>query len=180
MNWAQITDFPDYYVRKDGDIKSIDRYITLSNGRERLLRGVLLKNKIDRDGYCVVRLYKNKKMYNVFVHQIVGKLFVPNPHDYKQINHKDGNKLNNNDWNLEWIDNAGNVLHAYNNQLRNQGKSKEMYIHFKNREQKFYCLIPKNGRRNHIGYFNTEEEAIVAKQKFLEGDDPSLVNEKMN
>ena len=47
------------------------------------------------------------------IHRLIALAFIPNPENLPQINHIDGNKLNNAIENLEWIDNSGNQLHAY-------------------------------------------------------------------
>lgn len=37
------------------------------------------------------------------IHEMVAKAFIPNPNNYKYVRHKDGNTLNNNADNLEWV-----------------------------------------------------------------------------
>jgi hypothetical protein len=65
-------------------------------------------------GYGVVSIqgHPNK------LHRVVAKCFIPNPNNKPQINHLDGNKLNNNIQNLEWVTNSENQKHAYSIGLR--------------------------------------------------------------
>lgn len=78
-------------------------------------------------GYCVVNINRKKQ----YVHRIVAKYFVPNPNGYKEVNHKDGIKSNNNYQNLEWCDRSMNNLHARRTGLNNgydmHGKSNPRY-----------------------------------------------------
>ena len=46
------------------------------------------------------------------VHRIIAKAFIPNPNNFPQINHKNGNGLDNRVENLEWCTNRQNALHA--------------------------------------------------------------------
>ena len=48
---------------------------------------------------------------------MVAKAFIPNPDNLPQVNHKDGNKLNNSIKNLEWSTNSDNTQHGYDNGL---------------------------------------------------------------
>lgn len=73
---------------------------------------------IDTVGYyqCVLKDNNNKKCYKR-VHRLVALSFIPNPDNLPQVNHKDGNKLNNNIKNLEWCTNSENTQHGYDNNL---------------------------------------------------------------
>lgn len=55
-------------------------------------------------GYLSVKLYKNGKMKNEYVHRLVALTFIPNPNGLPQVNHKDEDKQNNHVDNLEWCD----------------------------------------------------------------------------
>lgn len=68
-------------------------------------------------GYLKVGLTINKKRKIEKVHRLVAKHFIPNPKEYPEVNHKDGNKLNNHYSNLEWCNRKQNMKHASDNNL---------------------------------------------------------------
>lgn len=79
---------------------------------------------IDNVGYYQSVFKENGKKHYVRLHRLIALAFIPIPEKYKdipinklQINHKDGNKLNNNIDNLEWCTNSENTQHRYNNKL---------------------------------------------------------------
>ena len=78
-----------------------------------------------KEPYFMVSLSKGGKVKKVLVHRLVAEAFIPNPDNLPQVNHKDGNVQNNAVWNLEWVTNAENTIHAYENQLR---KRRVIYV----------------------------------------------------
>lgn len=70
-----------------------------------------------KTGYVQVRLQRNGKPCSAYLHRIVATAFVPNPENKPEVNHKDGNKLNNHASNLEWCTHRENVQHAYQSHL---------------------------------------------------------------
>ena len=91
-------------------------------GRVRsLLRGepYVLKTFPDNKGYHRIRVTIERKKVSFKLHRQVALLFIPNPDNLPQVNHKDGNKNNNAVSNLEWCTNKQNAHHAIENGLWN-------------------------------------------------------------
>lgn len=66
----------------------------------------------NRGGYLQVRIGHSGAQKTVCVHSLVANAFVSNPNGLREVNHKDGNKLNNCDCNLEWVTRSTNIIHA--------------------------------------------------------------------
>ena len=62
-----------------------------------------LFGSIYNTGYKIVRLTINGKTKGYSVHRLVAQTFLNNPENLPIVNHKDGNKINNNVENLEWV-----------------------------------------------------------------------------
>ena len=95
----------EYLIDEDGNIFDI---------KENKYR----KPTITEKGYLKMSFYINGKYKRFFIHRLVMMVFNPVENmDKFQINHIDGNKLNNNVKNLEWCTLLENMQHAWNNKL---------------------------------------------------------------
>lgn len=97
--WKQIKDYPHLLISSKG------RVWTLTYNRE-------LKPHLTNRGYKRVNLSKDKAVKRVHVHRLVAEAFVPNPNGYDTVDHIDGNKLNNNADNLQWLSRGDNIRKA--------------------------------------------------------------------
>jgi hypothetical protein len=62
----------------------------------------VLKPKSTNSGYLAVVLRKNNKSKMFLVHRLIAETFIDNTYNKSYVNHKDGNRLNNCVYNLEW------------------------------------------------------------------------------
>lgn len=88
-----------------------------------------MKLSINGNTYIPIRLCKNGIQYPTRVHRVIAHTFIPNPHNYPQVNHKNGIKTDNRVENLEWISRSDNVKHAYRElgRIRITGKDHPKY-----------------------------------------------------
>lgn len=135
-----------YFIREDG------AFISLKRGEKKILKGGITFDKTrKKEMYKNVCVYLNNKQISLNIHVLVAKAFVPNPDNKPEVNHKDGNKLNNHKDNLEWSTRAENAQHMYDNGL---------FIHFMKQEPHRTKEVDKylstgvsevpNAIRNHI------------------------------
>lgn len=89
-----------------------DGYMVSNKGRVRSKNKILSENDNGR-GYLTVQMSIKNHPFRRYIHRLVANAFVDNPHNYPQINHKDGNKRNNNVDNLEWVTPEMNSRHAW-------------------------------------------------------------------
>src|SRR4051812_2492900 len=93
-----IRGFPNYKISKLGVVTNI--------------KGNILKTKNNPGGYVVIILYNKRGRFTRYIHRLVGLHFVDNSLNLPEINHEDGNKLNNNWGNLKWCTHQYNIEHS--------------------------------------------------------------------
>lgn len=120
--WKWVRGWRGYYkVSNHGQVKSCDRYVKTRGNGKRLVKGKILKGSLSDNGYLIVGLYRNRKMKNKLVHRLVARAFIPNPENKPEVNHEDGNKLNNCVGNLSWMTEKENQQHSLKIGLRAKG-----------------------------------------------------------
>ena len=109
----------------EGEIwkKLEDGYYASSKGRVKNEKNILLKLTTDKRGYVYLTL--KGKMFSV--HRVIAKLFIGIENNTQVVNHKDGNKSNNNVENLEVVSQSDNVKHAYDTGLSNNTTKRSVY-----------------------------------------------------
>lgn len=115
--------FTNYTIHKDG---------TVVND----LTGHVLKGSINNCGYNRIQIGSDRKRY--FQHRLVAMTYLPNPENKTQVNHIDGNKLNNHVDNLEWCTASENQQHKHVSLNSNTSKG---FIH-EDAGVKYTLLMP--------------------------------------
>lgn len=113
--WKPIVGFEKLYeISNHGRVKSL---VEMWRDKKPYGRELIMSaNKVGK-GYLGLQIKKNQEYKRFTIHRLVALHFIPNPNGYKQINHKDGNKVNNHYSNLEWCSAEQNINHAFDTGL---------------------------------------------------------------
>lgn len=144
INNTELIKYPDtlfnqeYRIDKNGDIWSPYRGWHLVS-----------KQKIQK-GYLRVGLMTSNGRKFFMVHRLVMETFSPRPDSLQlQVNHKDGNKENNNLENLEWCTGLENIAHAYKNNLVRKAKGEQTGCNILTEKQVLeICELIKKGQES--------------------------------
>lgn len=113
--WKEIIGFEKYYK-----ISNTGKILSLRTNK-------IVKQSKNLKGYLIFLLkgdFRTKQC--IRIHRQVAIHFIQNTDNLPQVNHKDMDKENNNDWNLEWCTNKENALHSWENG-RTALKAHEVY-----------------------------------------------------
>lgn len=97
--WKKLEENKNYEISNFGNFKN-------KNGK-------LLKCNKNSRGYLYCNISTNGRVTKIKIHKLVAKYFVENPLKKETVNHIDGNKLNNNYLNLEWLTRKENINHGW-------------------------------------------------------------------
>lgn len=124
-----------------------------------LLSGKILSNRLKKNGYLQVALFKDKKRKDIGVHVLVAMCF----HEHTPcgmkvvVNHKDFNKQNNHKDNLEVVTQRVN-----SNRKHLKSTSKYTGVAWNKRDNKWAATIVIDSKKINLGYFDDEKDASIA------------------
>ena len=99
--WKALPGVTGVEVSTFGRVRTLDRMVSSENGT-RFLKGRVLKQRNDKDGYLLVHIKIDGKQTTKLAHRLVAQTFIKNADNLPQVNHLDCNRTNNNVENLEW------------------------------------------------------------------------------
>lgn len=132
---TEVKGYPNYLIYENGKVwsKNYNRYLKCS----------------ERQGYMRISLNKNNITKRFSLHRILAEHYIPNPNNYKEIDHIDRNRSNNNLNNLRWADRKiqmNNTILISNTGEKNiylttMKKGKYSYTYYKIQTHKFTKLL---------------------------------------
>ena len=122
--WRDVVGYEgSYQVSNCGRVRSLDRIDNAGKKR----KGRMKRTPVNGRGYAMVSLSNQESKKTKRLHRLVAEAFLPNPRNHPQINHIDGNPLNNAVENLEWCDAKYNQQHAVRTGLHKPSKGSSHY-----------------------------------------------------
>jgi hypothetical protein len=127
------------------------KYLVSNLGRFKNSTGIIMDNyKVNENGY--IRVYIYNKTYAL--HRLIALSFIENHENKEQVNHIDGNKLNNSVENLEWVTNKENQIHKFNCGLGNNLKKQIVQYDLEMNKLNEFESITKAANELNIGKTN--------------------------
>ena len=138
--WKSIHEYENIYeVSNLGRVRTAEGKTTESMRHgTRHWKQRVLKQKIDKNGYKRVTLWKNKKSKDFLVHRLVALNFLPKLKGKEFVNHIDGTPSNNRVENLEWCTSRENLIHAFVNKLNQSPDPIILFDRINNKTLYFY------------------------------------------
>jgi len=117
--WKTIKGYEGYYeISNLGRIKALERIVDNHSMFLKKIKEKILTNSISKTGYYTTSLSIKAVKKTFKIHRLIAINFIENHNNYPCINHIDGNKLNNDIYNLEWCTIKQNNYHAEINGLK--------------------------------------------------------------
>lgn len=165
--WKDIPGYEGFYKASNlGNIKSLDRMIRGKSNSFRLLLGKKLKGSIRKEGYLTVALYKDKIRTPFDIHKLIAITFLNHtPCGYELVvDHKNENKLDNRESNLQIITQRKNITKGIK---KNNTSSKYTGVCWNNKNKNWFSTISHKGKQLYLGSFQNEKDASYAYQEAI-------------
>ena len=156
--WTTIQEASNYEVSTYGNIRN-------------KITQKILKGRLTKSGYLQVSLKidETNKFSNRYIHRLVAIYWIDNPKNKREVNHKDGNKENNNINNLEWVTSSENQKHRHSIGI-NKTSNRRVGKFTKDGELVAqYNSIQEAANTENNGIRISIDNVVHGKRKFLKG-----------
>lgn len=156
--WKDIIGYEGHYK-----ISSLAIIVSTKNNKT-----IIRKQPIDNRGYHTVGLCLNGVQKKYTTHRILAKVFIPNPENHPDVNHKNGIRTDNRLENLEWVSRRENVTHG--NLRAGKGKNTVGTLFYPQRAingKGWKSTIFFNKKSVHLGFYKTQQEAHGAYLNYI-------------
>ena len=141
--WKQINGHANFYISNCGRVKNI-------------VTEMIMKQSINSRGYKTITLRSNIKNKTYKIHRLVAGAFIDNANNYKCVDHKNNNRLDNLVSNLRHCTNQQNCMNV---SKRKNTSSMYKGVTFNKANKKWVSQIRCNNKQFHLGYFVSGDEA---------------------
>jgi hypothetical protein len=166
--WGPIIGYEGIYeISNFGRAKSLERIVKLRDSNRTVRERILNPNKNHRTNYYHIKLFSNCEGKTFQIHTLVWDHFGDRKRDglKLQVDHIDGNKLNNRIDNLQILTSRENLSKGH----VQRGRKLPTGVDYHKKSQKYRAQIRLNGEGIHLGIFNTKESAHQAYIKAIGG-----------
>lgn len=147
--WLPVKGYEGLYEVSDtGLVRSLDRVLPRSDGRKCTYYGrILYQAPTTTCRYLVVNLCKDGTRVHHLVHNLVARTFLNNYDKSLEVNHIDGNVLNNNIANLELISHQDNIQHSIDTGLKRDYGENHVHAKLTNEQARQVRLRVSRGEK---------------------------------
>lgn len=162
-----VSGVEEYGLNPDDGVVYENNYVAFENGMIFNLRGERMIGGVNKNGYRQ-GIFNGRNRNH---HKVIADCFIPNPDDLRDINHKNGDKLDINVENLERTTHSGNVKHAYETGLMQKQCGEDHHAHKLTAKDVEYIRSVYSKRDSHYG-------AVALANKF--GVDRTTIHDIVN
>lgn len=153
-------------------IKEASNYEISNTGKVRNRISLrILKGRRNKGGYLQVSLKidETQKFSNKYIHRLVAQYWIDNVENKKEVNHKDGNKENNNIENLEWVTSSENQKHRHSIRIKTTSNKKIGKFTIDGKLIAEYNSIQEAANKENNGVRVSIDNVVHGRRKTLKG-----------
>lgn len=157
--WRDVVGFEDFYM-----VSSLGRIMRKFTSRPRIdgrneavtypkiLTPTVQRNR--KQSYYYVTLSVLNKRYRMLVHRMVAMAFIPNPSNRPEVDHIDGNGLNNASYNLRWCNRSENNMNPI-------ARKRQAVSHTGKQQPQLWMPVVCISKSGMVTYYKSMSEAVM-------------------